>query len=91
MLENNADFGASGGITSNDVAVRSLGVRCAEVIGAVVPGVPAWRCGPETKAPGLAYVVFPGSRSIAKVVDPAGGVWKLNELGGSQTINNSRH
>eukprot|EP00930_Biecheleria_cincta_P015805 TRINITY_DN13056_c0_g1_i1.p1 TRINITY_DN13056_c0_g1~~TRINITY_DN13056_c0_g1_i1.p1 ORF type:complete len:502 (-),score=89.35 TRINITY_DN13056_c0_g1_i1:43-1548(-) len=57
---------AKGGITSNDVAVRSLGVRCAEVLGAVVPGVPAWRCGPETKAPGLAYVVFPGNRLTAK-------------------------
>lgn len=52
---------AKGGITSNDVAVRALGVRCAEVLGAVVPGVPVWRCGPETRSPGLAYVVFPGN------------------------------
>jgi len=52
---------AKGGITSNDVAVRSLAVRRAEVLGAVVPGVPAWRCGSETNAPGLAYVVFPGN------------------------------
>jgi len=27
----------------------------------VVPGVPVWRCGPESTAPGLAYVVFPGN------------------------------
>jgi len=52
---------AKGGITSNDVAVRGLGVRSAEVMGAIVPGVPVWRCGPESRAPGLAYVVFPGN------------------------------
>jgi len=52
---------AKGGITSNDVAVRALGVRRAEVMGQVVPGVPAWRCGSESRAPGLAYVVFPGN------------------------------
>merc|ERR1712060_831104 len=52
---------AKGGITSNDIAVRALAVKRAEVIGQVVPGVPAWRCGAETRAPGLAYVVFPGN------------------------------
>ena len=52
---------AKGGITSNDVAVHSLGVRRAEVLGCVRPGVPVWRCGPESRAPGLAYVVFPGN------------------------------
>ena len=52
---------AKGGITSNDVAVEALGVRRATVLGQVVPGVPAWRCGAESKAPGLAYVVFPGN------------------------------
>jgi len=52
---------AKGGITSNDVAVKALAVRRAEVMGAVVPGVPAWRCGAESRAPGLAYVVFPGN------------------------------
>jgi len=52
---------AKGGITSNDVAVRALGVKRAEVMGQVAPGVPAWRCGAETACPGLAYVVFPGN------------------------------
>ena len=52
---------AKGGITSNDVAVEGLGVRRADVLGSVRPGVPVWRCGPESRAPGLAYVVFPGN------------------------------
>jgi len=52
---------AKGGITSNDVAVDALGVTRAEVLGCVVPGVPVWRCGPDSAAPGLAYVVFPGN------------------------------
>ncbi|KAJ8602417.1 hypothetical protein CTAYLR_001217 [Chrysophaeum taylorii] len=52
---------AKGGITSNDVAVKSLGVRRARVLGQVRPGIPAWRLGPETAAPGAAYVVFPGN------------------------------
>lgn len=68
---------AKGGITSNDIAVRSLGIRKAEVLGAVVPGVPAWRCGPETRAPGLAYVVFPGNvgsaQDLALVVSKLSG------------------
>lgn len=52
---------AKGGITSNDVAVEGLGVKRALVLGSVRPGVPVWRCGPESRAPGLAYVVFPGN------------------------------
>jgi ketose-bisphosphate aldolase len=52
---------AKGGITSNDIAVEALQVKKAHVLGQVVPGVPVWRCGPESKAPGLAYVVFPGN------------------------------
>jgi len=52
---------AKGGITSNDVAVHSLGIERAQVLGCIRPGVPVWRCGPESRAPGLAYVVFPGN------------------------------
>jgi len=67
---------AKGGITSNDLAVRSLAVRRAEVLGAVVPGVPAWRCGEETRAPGLAYVVFPGN--VGAVDDLARVAFKMS-------------
>lgn len=52
---------AKGGITSSDVATKALGIRRAEVLGQVQAGVPVWRCGPETRFPGLAYVVFPGN------------------------------
>ncbi len=52
---------AKGGITSSDTATAGLGVRRALVVGQALPGVPVWRCGPETTQPGLAYVVFPGN------------------------------
>lgn len=52
---------AKGGITSSDVATRGLGVRRAMVLGQILPGVPVWRLGPETRHPGLGYVVFPGN------------------------------
>jgi uncharacterized protein YgbK (DUF1537 family) len=52
---------AKGGITSSDVATRGLGVRRALVLGQILPGVPVWRLGSETRYPGMAYVVFPGN------------------------------
>ena len=50
-----------GGITSSDLATDALGIRKAQVLGQIVPGVPVWRPGPESKYPGLPYVVFPGN------------------------------
>ena len=52
---------AKGGITSCDVAGKGLGVKEALVLGQILPGVPLWRLGPESKYPGLRYVVFPGN------------------------------
>lgn len=52
---------AKGGITSSDVATKGLGVVRAMVIGQPLPGVPAWRLGPETRYPDMAYIVFPGN------------------------------
>lgn len=52
---------AKGGITSSDVATKGLGIRRAMVEGQILPGVPVWRAGDETKFPGLPYVVFPGN------------------------------
>jgi uncharacterized protein YgbK (DUF1537 family) len=52
---------AKGGITSSDIATKGLGVQRAMVPGQALPGVPLWRCGDETKWPGLAYIVFPGN------------------------------
>ena len=47
---------AKGGITSSDIATKALGIRRAQVIGQLLPGVPVWR----TEG-GLGYVVFPGN------------------------------
>lgn len=52
---------AKGGITSSDVATRALGIKRAMVIGQALPGVPAWRCGEETRYPGMTYIIFPGN------------------------------
>ena len=66
---------AKGGITSHDVAVRGLGIRRAEVIGQLFPGmVSVFR--PIEAAPeavGTPYVVFAGNvgddETLADVVD----------------------
>jgi uncharacterized protein YgbK (DUF1537 family) len=50
-----------GGITSSDLATDALGVRQAHVLGQILPGVPVWRLGAESKYPHLPYVVFPGN------------------------------
>ncbi len=52
---------AKGGITSSDVATHGLGVKRAMVLGQILPGVPVWRLGLETRFPGLPYIVFPGN------------------------------
>jgi uncharacterized protein YgbK (DUF1537 family) len=54
-------FVAKGGITSSDLAVKGLDVRRAMVEGQILPGVPVWRTGPESRFPDLTYVVFPGN------------------------------
>lgn len=62
---------AKGGITSNDIAVRSLGMKRAIVLGQIIPGVPVWELGKETKFPNIPYVVYPGNvgdeQSLVKV------------------------
>jgi uncharacterized protein YgbK (DUF1537 family) len=71
---------AKGGITSSDVATRGLAVKRALVMGQILPGVPVWQLGPESRFPGMTYVVFPGNvggpQSIAEVIQtldaPAG-------------------
>ena len=52
---------AKGGITSSDVAVHGLGVVRAMVLGQILPGIPVWRLGEESRFPGMGYVVFPGN------------------------------
>jgi uncharacterized protein YgbK (DUF1537 family) len=52
---------AKGGITSSDTATRGLDVRRALVLGQILPGVPVWRLGPESRYPEMIYIVFPGN------------------------------
>ncbi|HAV64605.1 MAG TPA: hypothetical protein DCY13_19835 [Verrucomicrobiales bacterium] len=52
---------AKGGITSSDVATHGLAVKRAMVRGQILPGIPVWRLGDESRFPGMNYVVFPGN------------------------------
>ncbi len=52
---------AKGGITSSDVATKGLNVSRAAVLGQILPGVPVWKLGGESRFPGMGYVVFPGN------------------------------
>lgn len=52
---------AKGGITASDLATRALGMKRAVVRGQILPGVPVWELGGETRFPGLTFVVFPGN------------------------------
>ena len=52
---------AKGGVTSSDIATKALGLQRALVLGQLLPGVPVWALGAETRYPGLPYVVFPGN------------------------------
>lgn len=52
---------AKGGITSSDVATGGLGVKRAVVLGQILPGVPVWQLGAESRYPDLPYIVFPGN------------------------------
>lgn len=52
---------AKGGITSSDIGTKGLKVKKAMVSGQVLPGIPVWKTGSESKFPGLSYVIFPGN------------------------------
>jgi uncharacterized protein YgbK (DUF1537 family) len=52
---------AKGGITSSDIATQALGIVRAKVLGQILPGVPVWQSGPESRFPDMPYVVFPGN------------------------------
>lgn len=52
---------AKGGITSSDVGTKALQVKRADVAGQILPGIPVWKTGRESKFPGLPLVIFPGN------------------------------
>jgi uncharacterized protein YgbK (DUF1537 family) len=65
-----------GGITSSDLATQALDVKRALILGQILPGVPVWQLGPESRYPGLGYIVFPGnvgdSQSLVKIATALG-------------------
>jgi uncharacterized protein YgbK (DUF1537 family) len=75
---------AKGGITSSDVATRALGVQRAWVLGQILPGIPVWRLGAESRFPGRPYVVFPGNvgadASLADAIAILRGSPSANQL-----------
>lgn len=52
---------AKGGITSSDVGTKALQVKRADVLGQIRPGIPVWKTGPESRFPGIPYIIFPGN------------------------------
>jgi uncharacterized protein YgbK (DUF1537 family) len=65
---------AKGGITSSDIATQALGVQRAWVLGQILPGIPVWRLGEESRFPKLPYVVFPGNVGTDESLAEAIGV-----------------
>ncbi|KAL6552846.1 hypothetical protein OROHE_008210 [Orobanche hederae] len=63
---------AKGGITSSDLATKALEAKRAKILGQALAGVPLWQLGPESRHPGLPYIVFPGNvgdrKALAEVV-----------------------
>ncbi len=70
-------FIAKGGITASDVATHGLQAKSVDILGQVLPGVPVWRLGEESRFPGMAYVVFPGNvgtdDSLAQAIEKCRG------------------
>jgi len=52
---------AKGGITSSDVGTKALGVKKALVLGQILPSIPVWKTGEESKFSGIPYIIFPGN------------------------------
>jgi len=55
-----------GGTTAGHVATRALGISRALVLGQLLPGVPVWRLGDESRWPGLPLAMFPGNVGTAE-------------------------
>nr|XP_048329007.1 uncharacterized protein LOC107418532 isoform X2 [Ziziphus jujuba var. spinosa] len=59
---------AKGGITSSDLATKALEAKCAKIVGQALAGVPLWQLGPESRYPGVPYIVFPGNVGDCKAL-----------------------
>jgi uncharacterized protein YgbK (DUF1537 family) len=64
---------AKGGITSSEIGTGALKVKKALVLGQVLPGIPVWLTGPESRFPNTPYIIFPGNvgdeNSLKTIVD----------------------
>jgi uncharacterized protein YgbK (DUF1537 family) len=64
---------AKGGITSSEIGTKALGVKKALVLGQVLPGIPVWFTGKESRFPDTPYIIFPGNvgeeDSLRRIVD----------------------
>jgi len=52
---------SKGGMTTSNITTKSLGVKRAVALGQILPGIPTWQLGAESRFPGLVFVVFPGN------------------------------
>ncbi len=52
---------AKGGITSSTVGTVALGVKKANVLGQICPGIPVWQTDHDSRFPKIPYVIFPGN------------------------------
>jgi uncharacterized protein YgbK (DUF1537 family) len=63
---------AKGGITSSDIGTKALNVTRAMVPGQILPGIPVWLLGEDSRFPGIPFVIFPGNvgepDSLAQVI-----------------------
>nr|WP_325256265.1 four-carbon acid sugar kinase family protein [uncultured Oscillibacter sp.] len=62
---------AKGGITSSTIGTEALGVKKANVLGQICPGIPVWQTDPGSKFPGIPYVIFPGNVGGAQTLRQA--------------------
>ena len=67
---------AKGGITSSEIGTTALKVKKALVLGQVLPGIPVWLTGSESRFPNTPYIIFPGNvgdegdlRKIAEMLE----------------------
>lgn len=64
---------AKGGITSSEIGTSALKVKKALVLGQVLPGIPVWLTGSESRFPDTPYIIFPGNvgdeGDLRKIVD----------------------
>ena len=62
---------AKGGITSSTVGTEALGVKKANVLGQIRPGIPVWQTDAGSKFPMIPYVIFPGNVGDAETLRQA--------------------